>query len=206
MQISAKADFFRSHLENCQLCPRMCGVNRLRGELGFCMAGNKLKIASYCLHFGEEPPISGNRGSGTIFFAHCNMRCVYCQNFPISHMGHGNHVEPAGLASMMLELQTAGAHNINLVTPTHFLPRIVEGLLEARADGLTLPVVYNSSGFERPETVRMLSGLVQVYLVDMRYSTEKSARRYSKAPDYPRYNRLAVREMLSQVSSPPTVG
>jgi len=192
-------DFFKAQLEACNLCPRRCGVNRLKGETGFCRAGAGLKVASHCLHTGEEPPISGRRGSGTIFFSHCNMACVYCQNFPISQLGHGNDVTAEDLAVMMLHLQAEGAHNINLVTPAHYLTGTVEAIFTARHRGLKLPVVYNSSGYESVETIEMLDGVVQIYLVDMRYSNPDSAARYSNTPNYPHHNRLAARRMLDQV-------
>lgn len=156
-------------------------------------------MASHCLHVGEEPPISGTRGSGTIFFSHCSMACVYCQNYPISQMGYGNTVGTDDLAGMMVELEHRGAHNINLVTPTHFLSGIVEAIVKARAHGLAVPIVYNSSGYERPEVVGMLEGLVQVFLPDMRYASSKVAERYSGAPDYPEANREAVQAMLRLV-------
>ncbi|MFH1311694.1 MAG: radical SAM protein [Candidatus Eisenbacteria bacterium] len=192
-------DFFRAQLEECTLCPRRCGVNRLKGEAGFCKAGTTVKVASYCLHTGEEPPISGRSGSGTIFFARCNMACVYCQNYPISQLGHGNEVTRERLTAMMLDLRRRGAHNINLVTPTHFLPGIAEAVISARRQGLEIPIVYNSSGYESTETIEMLKGIVQVYLVDMRYSNAQSALKYSDSPDYPYHNRLAVKRMLDQV-------
>jgi putative pyruvate formate lyase activating enzyme len=191
--------FFKAQMEDCNLCPRRCGVNRTRGETGFCGAGSVLRIASHCLHTGEEPPISGKRGSGTIFFSHCNMACVYCQNYPISQLGYGNDVDVADLSGMMIELQHRGAHNVNLVTPSHFLPLIVEAALIARKRGLSVPIVYNSSGYERAETVRMLDGIIQVYLVDMRYSDSAYGLKYSMAPDYPHHNRRAVKAMVQQV-------
>ncbi|HVP58874.1 MAG TPA: radical SAM protein [bacterium] len=192
-------DYFESNLEACNLCPRKCGVNRRAGQLGACRAGAQPKVASHCIHVGEEPPISGSSGSGTIFFSHCTMACVYCQNYPISQLGHGNLVEVVDLAQMMLELQGQGAHNINLVTATHFLPHIVEAIDLARARGLKLPIVYNDSGYELPETIRMLNGIVQVYLADMRYASPQYAARYSGAQDYPQMNRLAIGEMLASV-------
>jgi putative pyruvate formate lyase activating enzyme len=191
-----RVDFFRSHLEHCTLCPRRCGVNRLAGERGFCKAGSRLKVASYCLHRGEEPPVSGTAGSGTIFFSDCTMECLYCQNYPISQMGYGNPTEVADLAGMMLDLERRGAHNINLVTPTHYLPHIVEAVAIARDRGLKLPVLSNTSGYERPEIIRMLEGVVQIYLTDMRYSRSETASRYSRAPDYPKWNRASVKEMV----------
>ena len=199
MDLSERLDFFRFHLEHCTLCPRQCGVNRLAGESGVCKAGVRLKVASYCLHRGEEPPISGTAGSGTIFFSHCGLNCVYCQNYPISQLGYGNTIDVADLVGMMLELQDKGAHNINLVTATHFLPQVVEAIAGARRKGLSVPVISNTSGYERPEIISMLDGLIQVYLVDMRYAGSESARLYSNAADYPQVNRAAVREMLKCV-------
>jgi len=199
MDLHEQLDYFEAQLEHCMLCPRECGVNRLEGEVGFCNAGGRAKVASHCLHRGEEPPISGSRGSGTIFFSNCSMRCVYCQNYPISQMGYGNEIDVSDLTEMMLDLQKRGAHNINLVTATHFLPRAIEAIVRARAVGLKIPIISNTSGYERAETVRMLEGLVQIYMVDMRYSPGESSTRYSQTPDYPAYNRAAIREMLKQV-------
>jgi putative pyruvate formate lyase activating enzyme len=188
--------YFQSHLEACELCPRRCGVNRRGGETGACGAGDKLKVASYCVHVGEEPPISGMSGSGTIFFSHCSMACVYCQNYPISQMGHGNPVETEDLAGMMLTLERRGAHNVNLVTATHFLPHVVEAVHIARRKGLRVPIVYNVSGYERPEVIARLDGVVQVYLADMRYATEECAEKYSGVRDYCSHNRAAIKAML----------
>jgi putative pyruvate formate lyase activating enzyme len=193
---SSKLDYFRSHLEACELCPRRCGVNRRAGQIGACKAGARLKVASYCVHIGEEPPISGTSGSGTIFFSHCSMACVYCQNYPISQMGHGNFIETDDLAGMMLTVERRGAHNINLVTATHFLPHVVEAILTARRKGLRVPIVYNVSGYERPEVIAMLDGVVQVYLADMRYASEECAEKYSGARDYCFHNRAAIKAML----------
>ena len=198
MNLREQLDYFEAQLEHCMLCPRECGVNRLRGEVGFCNAGDRARVASHCLHRGEEPPVSGSRGSGTIFFSRCSMRCVYCQNYPVSQMGYGNDIDVSDLAGMMLDLQQRGAHNINLVTATHFLPQAVAAIGKARAAGLKVPIVSNTSGYERAETVRMLEGLVQVYMVDMRYSRGESSARYSQTPDYPQHNRAAVREMVER--------
>ncbi len=199
MSIREQLDYFKTQLEHCTLCPRECGVNRLKGEIGFCGAGGRARVASHCLHRGEEPPVSGSRGSGTIFFSNCTMRCVYCQNYPISQMGYGNDIDVSDLTDMMLGLQKRGAHNINLVTATHFLPHAVEAIVKARSYGLKIPIVSNTSGYERSETVRMLEGLIQVYLVDMRYSRCESSTRYSQTPDYPEYNRAAIRQMVDLV-------
>jgi len=183
----------------CRLCPRKCGVDRRAGEPGACGAGGRLILASANLHFGEEPPISGWRGSGTIFVTNCNLACVYCQNYPISQGGNGIETEPAGLAEMMLELQEQGAHNINWVTPTHEVPHLLAGLQQAKAQGLSIPVVYNSSGYDAVETLQLLEGIVDIYLPDMRYSDAGNALRYSGAADYPEVNRRAVTEMYRQV-------
>jgi putative pyruvate formate lyase activating enzyme len=190
-------EYFDSNLEACLLCPRRCGVNRLKGETGYCKAGPEVRVSSITVHTGEEPPISGTAGSGTVFFSNCNMACVYCQNYPISQLGHGNPITPDDLASAMLRLQSRGAHNINLVTPTQHLPGTVRAIAEARQRGLKIPIVYNTSGYESAETIDMLADIVQIYLADMRYSDAAMAARYSDAPDYPEQNRLAVRHMFA---------
>jgi putative pyruvate formate lyase activating enzyme len=188
--------YFEASLESCLLCPRACGVNRLKGERGYCGAGTEVVVASTTVHTGEEPPISGTAGSGTVFLTGCNMRCVYCQNYPISQMGHGNPTDESDLATAMLRLQSRGAHNINLVTPVQHLAGLVKAIEEARGRGLRLPVVYNTSGYESPETIRMLEGVVDIYLADMRYSDPDMAARYSDAPDYPEKNRRAIKQMF----------
>ncbi|MFB0526237.1 MAG: radical SAM protein [bacterium] len=186
-------------LEKCRLCPRKCLVNRLQDEKGFCGAGKRVAVSSYNLHFGEEPPISGYRGSGTIFFTHCNLRCCFCQNYPISHLGNGQEVEISQLAKMMVKLQKLGAHNINFVTPTHFVPQIVEALELAIREGLNIPLVYNSGGYDSVETLKLLDGVVDVYMPDAKYSNPQSARTYSRADDYFEVNKKALLEMHRQV-------
>ncbi|MBN2105122.1 radical SAM protein [bacterium] len=186
-------------LKHCQLCPRRCGVNRIQNELGYCGEGLIPNVASDNLHYGEEPPISGFQGSGTLFFAGCTMRCVYCQNYPISHMGHGHPVQIPQLADMMLHLQKRGAHNINLVTPTHFIPQIITALYIAYHNGLILPIVYNTSGFESVKVLRLLEGIVDIYLPDMKYANDKIARSLSNTPNYPEINQAAILEMYRQV-------
>ncbi len=190
-----------SYLDSCRLCPRECGVNRLKGEKGFCGVDARLWVSSYGPHYGEEPPLSGNNGSGTIFFTYCNLKCVYCQNYTISQLGDGDTVSEEDLANMMLYLQRLGCHNINLVTPTHFLPQILSALTIALERGFNLPVVYNTSGYERVEILKLLDGIVDIYLPDMRYSSDEYAVRYSSAPRYPEVNRLAVKEMYRQVGN-----
>ncbi|MDH5174403.1 MAG: radical SAM protein [Elusimicrobiota bacterium] len=186
-------------LEKCRLCPRKCLVNRLQDEKGFCEAGKRVAVSSYNLHFGEEPPISGYRGSGTIFFTHCNLRCCFCQNYPISQLGNGQEVEISQLATMMVKLQKLGAHNINFVTPTHFVPQIVEALEPAVREGLNIPLVYNSGGYDSVETLKLLDGIVDIYMPDAKYSNPQSARTYSRADDYFAVNRKALLEMHRQV-------
>lgn len=189
-------------MEECKLCPRECGVNRLRNDkLGFCRSGIDAVVSSCAPHHGEEPPLSGTNGSGTIFFANCNLRCVYCQNYPISQLGHGVKRTPGELACQMLWLQEQGCHNLNLVTPTHFVPQILKALAVARERGFRLPVVYNSSGYESAKTLKLLEGVVDIYLPDMRYSDNDAANRFSLAQGYLEVNRAAVQEMYRQVGN-----
>lgn len=186
-------------LRSCDLCPHDCGVNRLKNEAGVCGAGLLPKVASANIHRGEEPPISGTRGSGTIFFSGCSLACSFCQNFPISQFKNGDEVTTRELADRMLLLQKRRAHNINFVTPTHFLPQILAALWLAIPAGFSLPLVWNSSGYEKVDALELLEGIVSIYLPDMKYSTEEPARAISSAPGYPGVNRSAVREMLRQV-------
>jgi len=188
-----------SLLSPCRACPRNCGVDRFHDETGVCGMGFLPEVSSDNLHFGEEPPISGTRGSGTIFFAGCSLRCVFCQNYPISQMRHGNRVSLPRLADMMIRLQKRGAHNINLVTPSHFAPQIMASLLIAYRRGLKIPLVYNCSGYESPEMLGLWDGIVDVYMPDMKYAEPENAKTYSSAPEYPVINRAAVLEMARQV-------
>jgi len=186
-------------LESCSICPRKCKVNRLKGELGFCKTGLKPKVCSFLPHHGEEPPVSGSRGSGTIFFSHCNMACVYCQNYEFSQMGLGKEAGPEELADFMLQLQDMGCHNINLVSPTHVMPQFLKALSIAIPKGLKIPIVYNTGGYELPEMIKLLDGIVDIYLPDMRYADNQMSVKYSSAPDYPKYNQEALKEMHKQV-------
>jgi putative pyruvate formate lyase activating enzyme len=186
-------------LENCTACPRLCGVNRTKGELGRCGVPDQLKIASSNLHHGEEPPISGNRGSGTIFLSGCNLSCVFCQNYPISQYRTGEFVTNENVADMMITLQERGAHNINFVTPTHYVPQLMAALLIAYKKGLKIPLVYNSSGYDSVDTLKLLEGVIDIYMPDMRYSSNENASRFSNVTDYPEINRAAIREMYRQV-------
>ena len=186
-------------LESCSLCPRRCKVNRLKNQLGFCKTGLLPMVCSFMPHHGEEPPISGTRGSGTIFFSHCNMGCVYCQNYEFSQLGQGREVGFEELAKMMLDLQEMHCHNINLVTPTHVLPQILKALELAIPKGLKIPIVYNTGGYELADIIKLLEGIVDIYLPDMRYADSDMAVKYSAAVDYPKYNQPAVKEMQRQV-------
>ncbi|RNC69024.1 MAG: radical SAM protein [Desulfuromonadales bacterium] len=187
-----------ARLRSCDLCPHDCGVNRLAGQTGICLAGLRPRIASANVHHGEEPPISGTRGSGTIFFSWCSLRCRFCQNFPISQQGNGADLTTRELAERMLGLQKRGVHNINFVTPTHFLPQILAALYLAVPRGFRLPIVWNSSGYEKVNALQLLDGVVDVYLPDMKYVEENPAVRFSSAPGYREANRAAVAEMLRQ--------
>lgn len=186
-------------LAACDLCPHDCGVNRIKGERGLCGAGLKPKIASANVHKGEEPPISGTRGSGTIFLSGCSLKCVFCQNFPISQFGNGEEITTGELAARMLKLQKQRVHNINFVTPTHYLPQILAALLLAIPQGFDLPIVWNTSGYEKVDALQLLDGIVAVYLPDMKYSDDAAAVEISSAPGYCTTNRAAVKEMLRQV-------
>jgi putative pyruvate formate lyase activating enzyme len=187
-------------MEQCALCPRSCGVNRLAGNEGFCRASSTLEVSSYHAHFGEERPLVGRRGSGTIFFTNCSLRCVFCINWEISHGGQGSPQTIEDLADMMLRLQSRGCHNINFVTPTHYLPHIVLAVDKAAAKGLRLPLVYNTCGWERIEMLKQLDGVIDVYLPDFKYSSGKMAETYSAgASTYPDVTKEAFLEMHRQV-------
>jgi len=186
-------------LEECCLCPRHCGVNRLAGESGKCRITSQVVVSSYGPHFGEEAPLVGRHGSGTIFFTYCNLRCIFCQNYTISQLGEGSAVDREELARMMLSLQAKGCHNINLVSPTHVVPYILDALELAVGMGLYLPLVYNSGGYDSVETLKLLDGIVDIYMPDMKYSDEKTAEQLSGIKEYPLVNRAAVKEMHRQV-------
>jgi len=190
---------FKDSLKNCIICPRACGINRTDGHTGYCRAPYNPVVYSYLAHRGEEPPISGRKGSGTIFFSGCNMKCVYCQNYSFSQLDKGSETSVEKLSEIMLYLQKIGCHNINLVTPTHFVPQIVFALEKACEAGLNIPIAYNTSGYDSLETIKILSGIVDIYMPDMRYSNNAMASKYSDAPDYVEVNRLAVKEMHDQV-------
>lgn len=188
-------------LNNCNLCPRNCNVNRNKNELGYCMASNKIAIGGYHLHEWEEPPLTGKYGSGTIFFSHCNLRCVYCQNYDISFRNQGEEITTERLANIMLELQSLSAANINLVTPTHYIPLIKESIIIAKNKGLTIPIVYNTSGYEKEETLKLLEGLIDIYLPDFKYYNNELGK-YSSVKDYFSVADSALKEMYRQVGKP----
>ena len=186
-------------LSCCELCGHKCKVDRLKGKRGQCSASYKLKISSYGLHFGEEEPISGYNGSGTIFFSYCNLHCVFCQNYEISQLAEGIEISEEQLAEIMVWLQNKNAHNINLVSPTHFLPQIIKALYLASKQGLNIPIVYNTGGYDNPEVIKFLSEIVDIYMPDMKYSDNENAYKYSSAKDYWEINTSAVKEMYRQV-------
>lgn len=199
-KLKETAELAVSMLASCEICPRKCKVNRLKDRQGFCKTGRLAEVYSFFAHHGEEPPISGENGSGTIFFSHCNMACLYCQNYEFSQIeGPGKPMAASELAKVMLELQGKGCHNINLVSPTHVIPQILEALLIAVPEGLKIPLVYNTGGYESAETIKLLEGIVDIYLPDMRYADPALSKQYSCAPDYPKHNREAVKEMHRQV-------
>lgn len=187
-------------IAHCTLCPRECGVNRSVTS-GYCCGTDRAVVNTHQLHHWEEPVLSGTRGSGTIFFSNCTMRCVYCQNYEISRLGYGTERAADELCGMMLDLQQRGAHNVNLVTPSHYTPQIRDALIVARERGLVVPVVWNSNAYEKPETLQLVNGLVDIYLPDFRYYETESAVRYSSAPGYPEWAKKAIAEMHRQVGT-----
>ena len=198
-ELKQRVGLLKEFLQECRLCPRQCRINRLNGELGYCGAGSGLMVSSAFPHFGEERPLVGSHGSGTIFLTHCNLRCVFCQNYDISHLGRGEPITPSEMARAMLRLQEMDCHNINFVTPTHYAPQIVESLLEAIRMGLQLPIVYNCSGYESIEVIQLLEGVIDIYMPDAKYMEEEYSKRFSNAPDYPDVLRMVLKEMHRQV-------
>ncbi|MEN6479648.1 MAG: radical SAM protein [Anaerolineales bacterium] len=200
-QLAERAAQAVTQLTHCTLCPRRCGVDRTAGERGYCQAGRLARVASWHAHMWEEPPISGWDGSGTVFFSNCTARCLFCQNYPISQLHVGEDKTPAELARVMLRLQRQGCHNINLVTPTHYVPQIIEALCVARQQGLHIPLLYNTSGYDLPETLALLEGIVDIYLPDSKYADDAVAQRLSGYVDYVTNNRTALLEMARQVGA-----
>lgn len=188
-------------LNKCEICPRKCKVNRNNGELGYCKASNKMKIGGYHLHIWEEPIITGKNGSGTIFFSYCNLRCAYCQNYDLSFDSIGEYITVERLSDIMLELQEMQAENVNLVTPTHYIPLIKNSIVLAKEKGLKIPIVYNTSGYESVESLKTLEGLIDIYLPDFKYY-DNSLGKYSSVADYFNITSLALKEMYRQVGKP----
>jgi putative pyruvate formate lyase activating enzyme len=198
-ELAARARAAMAALAACRICPHGCGVDRRQGRHGVCRSDAAPVVASWNVHPWEEPPVSGTRGSGTIFFSGCTGRCRFCQNYPISQFGYGNRVSVERLGEMMLELQRRGCHNINFVTPTHFVPQILAAVDHAAGLGLRVPLVYNTSGYETVETLHLLEGVIDIWLPDAKYADDAVARRLSGFPGYVAFNRSALREMLRQV-------
>jgi putative pyruvate formate lyase activating enzyme len=198
-ELNKRVELLQEFLKGCQLCPRECHVNRLNGEVGYCGAGSDLMVSSAFPHFGEEPPLVGFNGSGTIFLTHCNLRCIFCQNYDISHLGRGERITLSDMARAMVKLQEMGCHNINFVTPTHYASQILASLPKAIEWGLRLPIVYNCSGYESIEVIRLLEGVVDIYMPDVKFMDEKYSKRYSNAPDYPEVIKKVLKEMHRQV-------
>lgn len=198
-KLTERVEALWSKLERCNICPHKCQINRLNGETGKCKTGEKAQVSSFGPHFGEESPLVGRFGSGTIFFTHCNLSCIFCQNYDISHMGEGYQLEESKLAEIILSLQNMGCHNINFVTPTHLVPQIVKALPKAIEQGLNVPLVYNTGGYDSVETLKLLDGIFDIYMPDLKYSDDRIAQRYCNAQDYAAVVKDAIREMHRQV-------
>jgi len=199
VKLAERVEAANTLLKNCQVCPRHCGINRLAEETGECHTGKLAVVSSYGPHFGEEAPLVGKHGSGTIFFTNCNLKCLLCQNYSISQLGDGTEVTDEELARIMLALQARGCHNINFVSPTHVIPQILKGLEIAINLGLRLPLVYNSGGYDSAETLEILDGIIDIYMPDMKYSDERTAEELSDIKNYPAINQAAIKEMHRQV-------
>ena len=198
-ELQEQARVAHQGLSHCQGCAWECGIDRLAGQHGVCRTGRRVRVSNYGPHLGEEDPLRGWRGSGTIFFTSCNLRCQYCQNHEISQSEGGRPVEAEELAEIMLELQEMGCHNINLVSPSHVVAQILEAVLVAAQAGLRLPLVYNTGGYDSMSSLKLLEGVIDIYMPDMKYASERIARHYSKVPHYPQVNQAAVLEMHRQV-------
>ncbi len=198
-ELQSRVERAEAVLKKCTLCPRECGVDRTSGKFGFCKTGDRPFVSSWGPHFGEERPLVGRFGSGTIFFGRCNLGCIFCQNWTISHLGEGEEISFEKLADVMTDLQSMGCHNINLVTPTHQMPMILRSLAIAAGKGLNVPVVYNCGGYESVEALRIIEGIVDIYMPDFKYSDPEMAMRYSQARDYPEKAKEAIKEMYRQV-------
>ena len=189
-------------LDRCDICPHNCNINRNKGEIGRCKSTNKIKIALYSIHKFEEPCISGDKGSGTVFFSNCNMNCIYCQNYEISQLGKGKEITIEELAQIFLKQQEKGVENINLVTPTSYIPQIIESIKLAKNKGLSIPIVYNTNGYEKIETLKLLEGYIDVYLPDLKYAENDLGLKYSKVNNYFEIATKAIKEMARQAGAP----
>lgn len=198
-ELQSRVNTLKKMLENCVLCPHQCKVNRLDGERGFCRTLDNVVVSGAEPHFGEEEELVGRYGSGTIFFSHCNLKCVFCQNYEISHCGEGKEITPNKLANLMLDLQDYGCHNINLVSPGHIVPQIVEAIYIAAKQGLSIPIVYNTNGYDLTDTLRLLDGIVDIYMPDIKFSDDTTAEKYLKVKQYYTIAKNAVKEMYRQV-------
>lgn len=198
-ELKGRAEQLLELQKECRICPRECLAQRHNGEFGDCHSTDEIIVSSIGPHFGEEPPLVGTNGSGTIFFTNCNLGCEFCQNYDISHLGLGSIISSSDLAHAMLKLQNQGCHNINLVTPTHFTPQIVDALVVAVEKGLEVPLVYNCGGYESVETLKLLDGIIDIYMPDIKYSDNQMAEKYSNAPNYWEVVTSAIKEMLRQV-------
>ena len=198
-ELSKRIEALWKKLESCDICPHQCHVNRLRDEMGICRTGKKAMVSSFGPHFGEESPLVGRYGSGTIFFTNCNLECIFCQNYDISHLGEGYPADEEKIAEMMISLQNSGCHNINFVTPTHVVPQIVKALMSAITMGLNVPLVYNTGGYDSVFTLELLDGVFDIYMPDLKYSDDKIARRYCNAIDYVQTARQALKKMHQEV-------
>ncbi|MEN6375762.1 MAG: radical SAM protein [Smithella sp.] len=199
MELTEKISFLKKVLKDCWLCPQQCHIDRTQGELGFCRLPAKIIMDCALPHHGEEPPLSGTGGAGTIFFSSCNLRCIYCQNYQISHQVEGQELDPPALAQVMLDLQKRGCHNIDAVTPTPQTPLIMEALLLAREQGLKIPFIYNCGGYESPSIIKMLDKMVDIYLPDFKYGIAEDGAEFSGVFDYPRYALDSLKEMVRQL-------
>ncbi|UCB53533.1 MAG: radical SAM protein [Candidatus Zixiibacteriota bacterium] len=198
-ELSRRIEALWARLESCDICPHQCKINRLEDERGKCKTGRKATVSSFGPHFGGESPLVGRYGSGTIFFTHCNLLCIFCQNYDISHLGHGYEADEEKIAEIMLSLQNMGCHNINFVTPTHVVPQIVKALPFAIGQGLNVPLVYNSGGYDSMSTLELLDGIFDIYMPDLKYSDDKIGQRYCNAKDYAQRAREAIKKMHQQV-------
>jgi putative pyruvate formate lyase activating enzyme len=198
-EMKSRVEAAEAMLKKCTLCPRECGIDRTSGEVGFCRTGDRPLVSSWGPHFGEERPLVGRFGSGTIFLGRCNLGCVFCQNWSISHLGEGEEISFERLAGIMIDLQSTGCHNINFVTPTHQMPMILRSLAIAAGKGLDVPLVYNCGGYESVEALKILDGIIDIYMPDFKYSDSGMAMKYSQARDYPEKARAAIKEMHRQV-------